>query len=77
MSNKGVYNADGKLVKLWKYTTLEDGYLSYTVTGADYVQSGYKVKAFLFDSKKQHYGKIRSAVFTKYRSLLYHPEFLF
>lgn len=45
-----VYNNDGKLVKLWTDTTLEDGYLSYTVTGASYVQSGYKVKVFLFDS---------------------------
>ena len=44
-----VYNADGKLEKIWTDTTLEDGYLSYTVTGAAYVQSGYKVKAFLFD----------------------------
>ena len=45
-----VYDADDKLVKLWTDTTLEDGYLSYTVTGSDYIKSEYEVKAFLFDS---------------------------
>ena len=64
MSNKGVYNADGNLVKLWKYTTLEDGYLSYTVTGADYVQSGYKVKAFLFDSLTSAVPQVEKAKLT-------------
>ena len=45
-----VYNESGALEKLWTDTTLEDGYLSYTVTGSNYVNAGNSVKAFLFDS---------------------------
>jgi len=59
-----VYNANGKLEKLWTDTTLEDGYLSYTVTGAEYVKSGYSVKAFLFDSLTSAIPQVNSSKLT-------------
>ena len=49
-TDNGFYYENGELEKLWTDNTLDEGYLSYTVTESEYVKSGYTVKAFLFDS---------------------------
>ncbi|MEE1043197.1 MAG: hypothetical protein UH854_04460 [Clostridia bacterium] len=45
-----VYNEDGGLEKLWTNSTLDGEYLTYTSNNAEYIKSGYTVKAFLFDT---------------------------
>ena len=59
-----VYDENGALEKLWTDTTPEDGYLSYIVTGAEYVKSGYSVKAFLFDSLTSAIPQVNSSKLT-------------
>ena len=55
-----VFDNYGRLVDLWTDTTLENGILTYTVSGSGYIKSGYEVKAFLFDSLQSAIPQIES-----------------
>lgn len=55
-----VYNSANKLEKIWVDDTIENGFLSSTVSGADYVKSGYKVKTFVFDSLQSAIPQVES-----------------
>ena len=55
-----VYNSANKLEKIWVDDSIENGFLSSTVSGADYVKSGYKVKTFVFDSLQSAIPQVES-----------------
>ncbi len=59
-----VFNNKGCLEKLWTDTTLDNGILTYTVSGSEYIKSGYIVKAFLFDTLQSAIPQINSKSLT-------------
>ena len=59
-----VFDGNNKLQKLWTDTTLDSNTLSIPITDAQYLKTGYVIKAFLFDSLQSAIPQVESESIT-------------